>query len=287
MRAVPELPEVEVLVRHLRPLVTGRRVREVTVHRAKSVRPDSVTAFGEHLRGARFTDVTRRGKYLCFTLRRPRRRQTELLIGHLGMTGRMFLQARTAPLPRHAAVTLDLGKERFVFQDTRYFGRLTFDPTPLARLGLEPLEEAFSPKTLGRALARSQQAVKPCLMDQSRIAGLGNIYANEALWVAGIAPQTPAARLGPKRLRRLWAAIREVLTEAIEWGSTVPLNWSGRDGGDGLFYYGKAPDAPDYYEERLRVYDRAGEPCVRCGGRIRRVVLAARSTFYCPRCQRR
>jgi formamidopyrimidine-DNA glycosylase len=287
MRAVPELPEVEVLVRHLRPLVAGRRVREARVHRAKSVRPDSATVFQTRLRGARFLDVTRRGKYLCFTVRPAGSREGRLLLGHLGMTGRMFLQPRSAALPRHAAVTLELGRERFVFQDPRCFGRLTFDAAPLERLGPEPLGEAFTPEVLGRALARSRRAVKPCLMDQSRVAGLGNIYASEALWVARVAPQIPAARLGPRRLRRLWAAIREVLAETVAWGSTVPLNWAGGEGGDGLFYYGRAPDTPDYYQERLRVYDRAGEPCLRCGGRIRRVLQAARATFYCPRCQRR
>lgn len=285
---MPELPEVEVLVCHLRPLVTGRRVGEVEVRRAKSVRPHGPEEFARLLRGRRFAGLRRRGKFLLFDLKTVCGKP-DLLVGHLGMTGRMYVQPCQAPLPRHAAVAFPIGRgERFVFEDTRYFGRLSFDPASIERLGPEPLDHVAPPPEFVAGLRASRQPVKVRLLDQSLVAGVGNIYASEALFVAGISPRLPAGRLGPARIAQLWHAIREVLSEAIEWGSTVPLNWSGADGGgDGLFYYGSDPNAPDYSEERLRVYDRAGQPCARCGAPIRRTVLGNRSTYHCPKCQRR
>ncbi len=283
---MPELPEVEVLVRHLEPLLVGQRVRQTEVRRAKVVQPSSAAGLASVLRGARFTALRRRGKYLVFTLRPHGSRQEFALLGHLGMTGRMYLQPAREPLPKHAAVVLDLGRSRFVFEDPRYFGRLTLDLTPLARLGPEPLDGEFTAAVLGHALDRSRQAVKVKLLDQSVVAGVGNIYASEALFRAGISPRLAARRLKPAQCARLCEAIREVLAEAIAFGSTVPLNWAGRTSGDGLFYYGRAEGAADYYEERLEVYDRAGQPCRRCGATVRRLVQAARSTFYCPGCQR-
>jgi formamidopyrimidine-DNA glycosylase len=284
---VPELPEVEVLVRHLKPLLHDRTIRAVEVHRAKVVAPASAQAFAYALRGAKFCGLARRGKYLVFQLQHKRRLEPLTLVGHLGMTGRMYLLPATAPLPRHAAVVLRLGREKFVFEDTRYFGRLTLDTSALGRLGPEPLEAKFTVARLAEALGRSGQAIKVKLLDQSLVAGVGNIYASEALFRAGIAPTRPARRLTAAQVQELWKAVRAVLREAIACGSTVPLNYAGQGKRDGLFYFGRAAGAPDYYEERLRVYDRSGRPCPECGTAIKRRVQAARSTFYCPRCQRR
>jgi formamidopyrimidine-DNA glycosylase len=222
-----------------------------------------------------------------FRLQQPGRTEPITLVGHLGMTGRMYLLPAKAGLPKHAAVVLDLGGQNFIFEDTRYFGRLTLDDSALARLGPEPLGAAFTAKRFTDALDRSRQAIKVRLLDQSLLAGVGNIYASEALFRAGVAPALPARRLTAAQARRLWRAIRAVLREAIACGSTVPLNYTGQGMRDGLFYFGGAPGAPDYYEERLRVYDRAGKPCPKCGTAIKRRVQAARSTFYCPWCQRR
>ncbi len=283
---MPELPEVEVLARHLRPLLAGKKIRAVQVHRARVLRPTSATQLQRALAGAKFTGLARRGKYLVFKLSRPKVRTPLLLVGHLGMTGRMFLVPRGSALPKHAAVILNLGRERFVFEDTRYFGRLTLDPGALSRLGPEPLSKRFTAAAFGAALARSRQAIKVKLLDQSVVAGVGNIYASEALFRARIAPQLAARKLTPAQVVKLWQAIRRVLTDAIRCGSTIPLNHTGSKS-DGLFYFGRAAGAPDYYEERLRVYDRQGRPCPRCGTAIRRVVQTARSTFYCPRCQAR
>ena len=285
--AVPELPEVEVLVRHLRPVLEGRTIRAVHVRRAKVIGSASTDGFTRALRGAKFCGLTRRGKYLVFRLRKPGQSEPLSLVGHLGMTGRMYVLPAKARLPKHAAVVLDLGRESFVFEDTRYFGRLTLDTSALRRLGPEPLEAEFTAEQFALALGRSRQAIKVKLLDQSLLAGVGNIYASEALFRAGIAPTVPARRLTKVQVGRLWRAVRAVLREAIACGSTVPLNFSGEGARDGLFYFGRAPGAPDYYEERLRVYDRAGRPCPKCGAAIRRRVQAARSTYYCPDCQRR
>ncbi|MFN3408378.1 MAG: bifunctional DNA-formamidopyrimidine glycosylase/DNA-(apurinic or apyrimidinic site) lyase [Limisphaerales bacterium] len=282
---MPELPEVEVLARHLAPLVQGRTIRAVDVRRAKVVEPSSPRALARRLAGATFTGLERRGKYLLFQLR-PRRGETFFALGHLGMTGRMFLQPARAPLPKHAAIVLDLGRLRFVYEDPRYFGRFTLDTTALDALGPEPLGGEFTVERFAAALARSAQAIKVKLLDQSLVAGVGNIYASEALFRAGLSPRRAACRLRREEIGRLHAAIRAVLSEAIDCGSTIPLDFAGGRNGDRLFYFGRAADAPDYYTERLRVYDRAGHPCPNCATSIRRVVQAARSTYFCPRCQR-
>jgi len=281
---MPELPEVEVLARHLQPLLPGKTIRGVQVCRAKVIQPDDAEAFCRALIGAKFTNLTRRGKYLLFQLHRPRSRVPFTLFGHLGMTGRMYLAPKTSALPKHAAVVLNLGRDNFIYEDTRYFGRLTLDPNAVADLGPEPLSADFQAAPFARALRRSGQAIKVKLLDQSLVAGIGNIYASEALFRARIPPRLAARRLTAAQVKKLRTAIRAVLTEAVRCGSTLPLNFGGTAGG--LFYFGRAAGAPDYYEERLVVYDRAGRPCPRCGRPIRRIIQAARSTFYCPRCQR-
>ena len=154
------------------------------------------------------------------------------------------------------------------------------------RLGPEPFSAEFSSAYFAKSLKRATQPIKVKLLDQSLVAGVGNIYASEALFRASVPPRLSARRLSSKSIDRLRQAIVEVLDEAIQLGSTLPLDWAGRNAGDGLFYYGRAKDSVDFSAERLLVYDRAGEPCSRCGASIRRIVQAARSTFYCPQCQR-
>ena len=281
---MPELPEVEVLVRHLRPRLRGRTIRGMTVRRAKVLRPTSPRKFRQSLTGAKFTGLARRGKYLLFQLRPRTGGEPVMLLGHLGMTGRIFLARKTRRLPKHTAVVLGLDGENLIYEDTRYFGRLTLDTSAANRLGPEPLDNDFDRAAFTRALKRSRQAVKIKLLDQSLVAGIGNIYASEALFRARLSPRLPACRLTVGQTARLWRAIRRVLREAVAGGSTVPLNFGG-DRSDGLFYFGRAPGAPDYYAERLRVYDRAGRPCPHCGSPIRRIRQGGRSTFYCPRCQ--
>jgi formamidopyrimidine-DNA glycosylase len=282
---VPELPEVEVLRRHLEPLVKGKRIRRVEVNRERVLAGTPIPIFERTLNGARFGSVTRRGKYLLFAMQPPGRSKSFRLIGHLGMTGRMYLLPANVPLPKHAAVVLDLGREQFVFEDVRYFGRLTLNAGSVADLGPEPLAKAFTAKALGAALKRSRQPIKVRLLDQRVVAGVGNIYASEALFRAGISPHRRSDGLSPAEIARLRNNVRKVLAEAIEWGSTVPLSYASTGKKDGLFYFGSAKGGEGFYEERLRVYDRAGQPCKRCRAKIVRCVQAARSTFYCKHCQ--
>jgi formamidopyrimidine-DNA glycosylase len=280
---MPELPEVEVLVRHLRPLLRNKAVTGVAVRRARVIAPASPQTFSRRLRHATFVDVSRRGKYLIFRMRGLGGKAFTLL-GHLGMTGRMFVAVEREAAPKHAAVILALGREKLIYEDTRYFGRLTLDTSAVEKLGPEPLSDDFTESVFANALRRSTQSIKVKLLDQRVVAGMGNIYASEALFRAGISPRLAARRLKPEQIRKLRQKIHEVLNEAIRFGSTVPLSFDGQSK-DGLFYFGSDPDAPDYYAERLRVYDRAGKPCLRCGTTIKRIVQAARSTFFCPHCQ--
>jgi len=282
---VPELPEVEVLVRFLAPLLRNKTIRDVEVRRARVIAPTSPQTLKRTLRGAEFAGLTRRGKYLLFNLRTAKAAQPSLVLGHLGMTGRMYLLPKLTALPKHTAVVLNLGDENFIFEDTRYFGRFTLDVSAIERLGPEPLSAEFTAETLMFSLSKSTQPIKVKLLDQTLVAGIGNIYASEALFRAGISPKIAARRLRFRQVQRLWQEIRAVLTEAIECGSTVPLDYEGAQARDRLFYFGSA-DTSVYYEERLRVYDRENQPCPVCGTPIRRIVQAGRSTFYCSVCQK-
>jgi len=282
---MPELPEVEVLVRHLRPLLAGKTIHSVDVRRAKVLQPTSVASFKRNLFGAKFLTLERRGKYMLFELWQKSSRENIHMLGHLGMTGKMFLAPKKDPLPKHAALVLDLGANNFIYEDTRYFGRMTLALAAIEKLGPEPWDEKLTPEIFRQELKRSRQPVKVKLLDQSLIAGVGNIYGSEALFRAGISPRLAANKLTSKQVKNLLRCIREVLAEAIDCGSTVPLNFSAGKT-DGLFYFGRAANALDYYEERLRVYNRAGKPCSECGSSIKRMVQAARSTFFCPRCQK-
>jgi formamidopyrimidine-DNA glycosylase len=282
---MPELPEVEVLVRHLRPLLRGKIIRSVKVQRAKVLRPTSAREFQRILNGAKFINLSRRGKYLLFELRSKTSAKPVKLLGHLGMTGRMFLARKNEKLPKHAAVVLDLGGRNFIYEDTRYFGRLTLDVSAVAKLGPEPLSKNFRTETFAQSLKCSRQPIKIKLLDQSLVAGIGNIYASEVLFCSHISPLLPANKLTLAQTEILWRAVREVLVGAIKFGSTVPLKFTGEKS-DGFFYYGRTANGPDFYEERLQVYDRAGKPCLNCSHSIKRIVQAARSTFYCLHCQK-
>jgi formamidopyrimidine-DNA glycosylase len=278
---MPELPEVEVLARHLRPLLRGKTIRGVTVHRERVTRPTPPSHLAKALIGAKFKDLSRRGKYLLFQFQPKKPKKPLTVLGHLGMTGRMFVVLKEKKLPRHTAVVFDLGGHHFVYEDTRYFGRMTLDLSPIAELGPEPWD--LTPETFLESLKRSRQPIKVKLLDQNLIAGVGNIYASEALFRARVSPKLPANKLTSVQAKNLLRAIRAVLDDSIKAGSTVVLQREGSES-DALFYF----DASDsrYYERRLRVYDRAGKPCLRCGTKIVRITQAARSTYFCPHCQK-
>lgn len=276
---MPEMPEVEILARHLRPLLRDKTIRSVEVRRARAARPTLPGAFQKALTGSKFKTLSRRGKYLLFQLQKSK--QTFAVLGHLGMAGRMFVALKKETLPSHAAIVFDLGDRNFIYEDHRYFGRMSLDLSPLEALGPEPSE--ISPAVFAESLKHSRQAIKIRLLDQSLIAGVGNIYASEALFRARISPKCPANQLTMAQAKKLLKAVRAVLTDAIKFGSTVPLQtMSGKS--DALFYF--RDDGEGFYEKRLRVYDRAGKPCRDCGTKIQRITQAARSTYFCPRCQR-
>ena len=283
---MPELPEVEILVRHLAPSLEGRSIERVEVLRAKAIRPLDSLEFQVALLGARVRRVTRRAKYLRFVMVHPVEGREWVLLGHLGMTGRMYLQHRRRMREKHVSVVFGLGDEDWVFEDPRQFGGFALGEERLSGLGPEPLEEGFTSEVLSEVLGRSRQSVKVRLMDQAAIAGLGNIYACESLNVAGIAPSREASSLKPREVVRLHDAIRQVLGGAIRLGLSLPLDPTGDGIRDGLFYFGRASGADDTVSERFRVYDREGKPCLRCATLIQRKWMGGRGTFFCPKCQR-
>ena len=274
---MPELPEVEHVVRALRPIVTGRRILAAELNLKRTAPELSRAAFGRQLRNLRITGVGRRGKYILFELESGR-----LLATHLRMTGKFLSLTADDALPPYAHVVFYLDDERrLVFCDMRQFGRMRLIrdasrlPKELTTLAPEPLSDEFTEEYFLETLSRSRRSLKQLLLDQTRVLGLGNIYAVEALFLARINPTKPANRLSKPRARKLYQAIRQVLREAIDAGSTLRIDLA-----DGNGSYFETP------ERFWRVYEREGEPCVNCGTRIRRIVHGGRSTYYCPRCQR-
>lgn len=273
---MPELPEIETIRRGLSPLLMGRRVLDVEV-RERRLREPIATRRLARLHGATVTGIRRRSKYLLVDTNAGL-----TLLVHLGMTGQLWVADRGRPRRPHEHVvfTLDDGRE-LRFADTRRFGlmrvvrsdALERDPS-LKGLGPEPLEREVTGATLFRNTRGLKKPVKNFLLDTRAIAGVGNIYACEALHRAEINPRRAVHRVGPEGWDRLLASLREVLEEAIEAGGTTLRDFLNAEGDVG------------YFALSLRVYDRAGKPCGRCGALIRRIVQAGRSTFYCPRCQR-
>jgi formamidopyrimidine-DNA glycosylase len=275
---MPELPEVETVRRMLESTVRGRRILSVTLSGHRLREPIAAT-LPRRLRGRRIESLARRGKFLLVGLDGGL-----TLLSHLGMSGRWLVSGPDGdPALEHVHARLRLDDGRCLgFQDVRRFGLLRLlrtrnldrDPA-LARLGPDPVAAPPTGPSLEAAAAGSRVAVKTLLMDQRRIAGLGNIYASEVLHRAGVDPRRPALSLGADEWRGVAREIRAVLAEAIaRMGTTFSSYrtiWGERGG----------------YGERLRVYDRAGEPCVTCGTPIRRIVQGQRSTFYCPGCQGR
>jgi len=275
---MPELPEVEHVVRALRPVVVGRRILAAEL-KLKRISPDvSRPAFDRQLKNLRVMSVGRRGKYILFELE-----SGKLLATHLRMTGKFIALQTDDELPPYAHVVFYLDNEkRLVFCDMRQFGRMRIVadsrrlPKELLALAPEPLSEDFTEAYFLDTLARSRRSLKTLLLDQTRVLGLGNIYAVEALFLAAIHPLKLAHTLSKPRARKLYEAIRLILQEAIDAGSTLKIDLN--DGNSS--YFGSS-------ERFWRVYEREGEPCVNCGTRIRRIAHGGRSTYFCPRCQRR
>jgi formamidopyrimidine-DNA glycosylase len=274
---MPELPEVEHVVRALRPAVVGRRILAAELKLKRTAPTITRAAFNQQLKNSLVTDVGRRGKYILLHLD-----SGKTLTTHLRMTGKFVSLAAEEALPPYAHVVFHLNDDRrLVFCDMRQFGRMQLfhlghPPKELLALAPEPLSEEFSAEYFRQMLKRSRRSLKQLLLDQTRVVGLGNIYAVEALFLAGVHPLKEACTLSRARADRLYGAIRETLQEAIDVGSTLQINLADGNGS----YFGTT-------ERFWRVYEREGEPCVKCGARIRRIVHGGRSTYYCPKCQKK
>jgi formamidopyrimidine-DNA glycosylase len=275
---MPELPEVEIVTRRLRDLIAGRTIVKAQLIRAGLSPENSPRQFARWLKDARVEDVGRRGKHILAHLSNDR-----TLVTHLRMTGRFIFVDGDARNTKHthAVLWLDGGK-KLLFDDQRHFGLMMVARTAelgrvkyLSRLAPEPFSEEFSVEYLRGALSRSAQQIKLALLDQTKVVGLGNIYASEALHRAKINPKIPANRLSGSRVELLHREIVAVLDEAIA--------------NDGEFDEASGALDASYgrYEAVTRVYEREGEPCGCCGAPIRRFTQGGRSTYYCSRCQRK
>lgn len=289
---MPELPEVETVRLGLQPALVGHRFTKVETRRG-DLRVPFPVHFTERLTGHKVVELERRAKYLLARLD-----SGETLVMHLGMSGRMSVYAEgkarklgqyvyeappaSAGHGKHDHVVFETdAPARIVFTDPRRFGLMTLvatdglDDDPLFKgLGVEPLSGSFNAAYLDRVLKGKKTPIKSALLDQRVIAGIGNIYACEALFRAGISPKRSAATVSGKRAVALAKAVKAVLKEAIRAGGSSLRDYAGADGALGEF------------QHHFAVYDREGKPCPECKGTIRRIVQAGRSTFYCPSCQR-
>ena len=273
---MPELPEVETVRRRLAPLLEGRRFERVEIADPRLTRPHDPFETARELEGERVTVVDRRGKYLIVRFESGR-----ALLVHLRMTGSL----RHAPggtLPddphRRAVVTLDDGSD-VAYRDVRRFGTwLLLEPSDVdgyleSRVGPEPLAASYRARHLAEALTGRRAPIKAALLDQRTVAGVGNIYADEALWRARVHPLTPAAVLTPQEVKAVHGAVRAVLQAGIRRQGSTLRDYQLPDGTTGTA------------QDRFKVYGRAGGPCERCGTPIDKIRVAGRGTWYCPRCQ--
>jgi formamidopyrimidine-DNA glycosylase len=270
---MPELPEVETTRRGLLPHLLGRRIRQVVV-RNGNLRWPVPAHLDRTLRGEEVLAIRRRGKYLLFDCPKGH------LLVHLGMSGRLTIVPEGEPPRTHDHVDVRMDDHKAMrFTDPRRFGAMLWVRGPaekhvlLEGLGLEPLEKEFDGRALYEKSRGRKVAIKQFLMDQHVVVGVGNIYASEALFRAGIDPRRVAGRVTRVRFERLVTAVRAVLGEAI------------RQGGTTLRDYVNAEGTPGYFRQELYVYERAGEPCRNCRTTVRQVVQGQRSTYFCPRCQ--
>jgi formamidopyrimidine-DNA glycosylase len=273
IRAVPELPEVETIARTLRegrngsPSLLGRRIERVTLRWPGHVGSPTPAAFRRRIQGQVVRDVSRRGKFLVFSLDRG------TLLVHLRMSGDLILAPAASPADRFERTTFHLdGGWQLRFSDARKFGRVFLVESAdalLGTLGPEPLDRGFTAANLAARLASHRRALKPLLLDQGFLAGVGNIYADEALHRARLHPLRRSDDLSPEEIRSLWRGIRDALRMGLRHNG-ASLDWVYR-GGD--------------FQNHFRVYQRAGEPCPVCETPIVRRVIGQRAAHYCPSCQ--
>ncbi|MEV7691921.1 bifunctional DNA-formamidopyrimidine glycosylase/DNA-(apurinic or apyrimidinic site) lyase [Microbacterium sp. NPDC089189] len=299
---MPELPEVEVVRAGLAPAVTGAHIVGVDVRDERALTRHRGTGpdFEAALLGRLLAEPARRGKFLWIPLREDGDAGARSIVAHLGMSGQMLLRASGAAPERHERIRIDIrhpahGDLAVVFADQRTFGSLAIDPlvpTPdgaaggygtalplvpaqVAHIARDLLDPAVDDSVLIRALAGKRSAIKRVLLDQGVVSGIGNIYADEALWAARIHPETPAAALSTRAVRRLLAEVRAVLAKALaEGGTSFDAQYVNVNGQAG------------YFAHSLNAYGRTGQPCPRCGRPIMRVAFTNRSSHFCAHCQR-
>ncbi len=272
---MPELPEVETVRRGLAKVLEGETFTRITKRRADLRVP--LPKGLEKLAGKLIESLTRRAKYILIHFNHG-----ETLLVHLGMSGRMTIDNGKAPLEKHDHVVFDVSnKKRIRFNDARRFGLMDIAATNnlakqkfLKHLGLEPLEKSFTGPALYEQLKGGKTAVKIAIMDQTRVVGVGNIYASEALFDARISPKRLAGKIKPLEAAALAASIKKVLKKAIAKGGSTLRDYVQADGELG------------YFQHEFCVYGRDGQPCPRCAGMIHKITQGARSTFYCPACQK-
>lgn len=268
---------METVAQGLRDAVVGRRIEDVHLLRPDIVKTPPADVFTAVLKGQRVTGVDRRGKYLLLCLDGG----DELMV-HLGMTGHLLVCDGDAPLPKHTHLRAKLDDTRELrFDDVRRFGRIAYGSRSLLEesrvlppLGLEPLSDEFSLAEFERIMRRTTRSIKAALLDQARVAGMGNIYIDEACFLAGVRPTKRCNRITRAQRQALHGAIQSVLVSAI------------RNRGSSIDDYRDVWNARGSHQERLQVYGRGGQPCFRCGTVLRRTVEAGRTTVYCPSCQR-
>jgi formamidopyrimidine-DNA glycosylase len=281
---MPELPEVETVARDLRPRIVGATITGARASWARTLRTHTPEAFAEAVAGREVLGVGRRGKQVVIELS-----DNAALTVHLKMTGQLFVVPAETPVDPYVRLVLELADGRELrFRDIRKFGKIGLygrDPVTgelvaevggtavFGAIGPEPLDDAFTLRDFRRRLRRRTGRLKPLLLDQSFLAGIGNIYADEALWAARLHPLRTAGTLRPPDERHLYEAIRRILSEAVERRGSSIDDYT-------------APDGDGSMQEHLQVYQRTGEPCPRCGRPVKRIVIGARSTHFCSWCQR-
>jgi formamidopyrimidine-DNA glycosylase len=264
-KRVPELPEVETVVRTLRPAIVGRRILNAEFKQLRVLIGDAGET-AQALAGRKVKSIERHGKFIAIRLDRG------YLVVHLGMTGKLLIDAAPAKWT-HAIFTLDSGTLQY--DDPRQFGRIEYGlelPARVQALGPEPLEIPF--EDFAAALKKRKSSIKAVLLNQAVVRGVGNIYADETLFRAGVAPKRIASTLKRDRVKKIYDAMREVLTEAIASRGSSVSNYVDAEGRKGSF------------QQAHRVYQRTGEPCVKCKTPIKRILVAQRGTHYCPKCQK-
>jgi formamidopyrimidine-DNA glycosylase len=279
---MPELPEVETVRAGLAKYVTGKRIVQAADFHPRAVKPSSIAPLNSII-GSKIKSVNRRGKFLWLTLDRP-----VAIVAHLGMSGQLLVQPKSAPAHKHlrasfllAGKTLSQKQNEIRFVDQRTFGWVSIEeylgdvPTSVSHIAIDPFEPEFDLANVVERIRSRKSAIKPALLNQEIVSGIGNIYADEALWRAKIHPEIICEDLSNAEVSRLIKCATEVMKEAISAGGTsFDEQYKNVNGESG------------YFERSLAVYGQEGEPCPRCGTQIRRIAFANRSSHFCQRCQR-